>query len=106
MCGRHRYNTFYVLYPLGILSEMRVVWLAATGPAKEGGGLVRWDYVLLLVLLLYVPGRHTPVSVGRGRGGADEVLTSGIGSYVLYTHMIAQRRKMMRGKRPERGYAS
>lgn len=31
-------------------------------------------------------------------------LIEGVGSYVLFTHMIAQRRKVMRGKGVERRY--
>ena len=67
-----RYNTFFVLYPIGISSECWLIWLAA-GPAhKEGKGL---DLVFKTVLAIYVPG-----------------------SYVLYTHMMSQRRKVLKGK--------
>ncbi|MCJ1433236.1 hypothetical protein MMC27_002595 [Xylographa pallens] len=69
-----RYNTFYVLYPLGIGSEMGCVYLASTAARTRGTKLLLWD-----VLLLYVP-------VG----------------YVMYTHMMTQRRKVVRGKQPER----
>ncbi|KAI9678587.1 MAG: hypothetical protein M1817_005644 [Caeruleum heppii] len=67
------YNTFYVLYPLGISSEMWLVYKAI-----KPAGLVRAEYQWLLrtILLAYVPG-----------------------SYILYTHMMAQRRKIMRGKK-------
>ncbi|MCJ1476727.1 hypothetical protein MMC13_005395 [Lambiella insularis] len=68
-----RYNTFYVLYPIGIGSEIALVYVAS-GEARRPVRLLLWG-----VLGLYVPG-----------------------AYVLYTHMIAQRRKVMRGKRPER----
>ncbi|CAD0047447.1 unnamed protein product, partial [Aureobasidium pullulans] len=34
-----RYNTFFVLYPLGISSECWLVWLAASGPAKQYTGV-------------------------------------------------------------------
>ncbi|THY54954.1 PTPLA-domain-containing protein [Aureobasidium pullulans] len=66
-----RYNTFFVLYPLGISSECWLVWLAASGPAKQYTGVREG---LFAVLLVYVPG-----------------------SYILFTHMMAQRRKIMRG---------
>ncbi|MCJ1317735.1 hypothetical protein MMC15_003062 [Xylographa vitiligo] len=46
-----RYNTFYVLYPLGIGSEMACVWLAR-GAARTAG--VR--ALLGGVLVVYVPG--------------------------------------------------
>ncbi|KAK7516281.1 tyrosine phosphatase-like protein [Phyllosticta citriasiana] len=70
-----RYNFFYVLYPLGISCEC---WLVAravrTGVAeRELGPVAKWT--LIAVLGIYVPG-----------------------SYILYTHMIAQRRRVMRGK--------
>jgi very-long-chain (3R)-3-hydroxyacyl-CoA dehydratase len=52
-----RYNTFFVLYPLGIGSECVLVYLTATGPAKtvEVGG-VGVAYGLWAVLAVYVPG--------------------------------------------------
>ncbi|KAI4147994.1 MAG: hypothetical protein L6R39_002940 [Caloplaca ligustica] len=68
-----RYNMFYVLYPVGITSECMLVWKAS----EAAGGTWRW--VGLGVLGLYVPG-----------------------SYVLYTYMISQRRKVMNGKQAER----
>ncbi|KAJ5090256.1 hypothetical protein N7532_008940 [Penicillium argentinense] len=68
-----RYNTFYVLYPVGISSECALIFLAL-GPAGAIDPLFK--YFLIAVLVIYVPG-----------------------SYVLYTHMIAQRRKVLRGKK-------
>ncbi|PYH96829.1 PTPLA-domain-containing protein [Aspergillus ellipticus CBS 707.79] len=67
-----RYNTFYVLYPLGITSECVMV-VMALGPAAEWMPVYRW--FLVAVLGIYVPG-----------------------SYILYTHMIAQRRKALKKK--------
>jgi very-long-chain (3R)-3-hydroxyacyl-CoA dehydratase len=67
-----RYNTFFVLYPIGITSECLLMWLALGPAAKQEK---RVDLLLKLVLLIYVPG-----------------------SYILYTHMMAQRRKVMKGK--------
>ncbi|KAG6002462.1 hypothetical protein E4U21_003028 [Claviceps maximensis] len=66
-----RYTTFYVLYPLGITSECMLLY-AATAPAgRQGGGVAVG--VLYAILAIYVPG-----------------------SYVLFTHMMKQRRKVMR----------
>ncbi|PYH40375.1 protein tyrosine phosphatase-like domain-containing protein [Aspergillus saccharolyticus JOP 1030-1] len=65
-----RYNTFYVLYPLGISSECVMV-VKALGPAAELSAAYWW--FLVVVLGIYVPG-----------------------SYILYTHMIAQRRKALK----------
>ncbi|KAL8852354.1 MAG: hypothetical protein Q9221_002738 [Calogaya cf. arnoldii] len=68
-----RYNMFYVLYPVGITSEAVLVWKASEAAGEP------WKFVGWGVLGLYVPG-----------------------SYVLYTYMIAQRRKVMKGKQAER----
>ncbi|KAL6858389.1 tyrosine phosphatase-like protein [Trichoderma novae-zelandiae] len=70
-----RYNTFFILYPVGILSECSLVFLAAVGPAaaEKEYPLAFVPYVLYGILIIYVPG-----------------------AYILYTHMMAQRRKVMR----------
>ncbi len=49
-----RYNTFYVLYPLGICSECWLIFKAIE-PAKR----IRVEYacVLQLILFIYVPGK-------------------------------------------------
>ncbi|OJJ40705.1 hypothetical protein ASPWEDRAFT_99771 [Aspergillus wentii DTO 134E9] len=67
-----RYNTFYVLYPLGITSECILV-VKALGPAAKLHPLYWW--FLVAVLAIYVPG-----------------------SYILYTYMMAQRRKVLKKK--------
>lgn len=66
-----RYNTFYVLYPLGISSECWMIWRAVE-PAKEWWGA--YAYLLQLILFIYVPGRfflvHTRVLLcWLGAGG-------------------------------------
>lgn len=68
-----RYNTFYVLYPMGIGSECALIWKAST-VADQRERLLFWG-----VLGVYVPG-----------------------SWVLFTHMMGQRRKVLRGKGVER----
>ncbi|KAF4984537.1 hypothetical protein FDECE_17064 [Fusarium decemcellulare] len=65
-----RYNTFFILYPVGIFSECTLIWLA-TNPAGEVNEL--YKYALYAILAIYVPG-----------------------SYILYTHMMSQRRKVIR----------
>ncbi|KAF4121292.1 very-long-chain (3R)-3-hydroxyacyl-CoA dehydratase [Geosmithia morbida] len=65
-----RYNTFFVLYPLGITSECALIWFA-TGPAAHLHQL--YQYALYAILAIYVPG-----------------------SYTLYTYMMKQRGKVMR----------
>ncbi|RDA83066.1 hypothetical protein CP532_3857 [Ophiocordyceps camponoti-leonardi (nom. inval.)] len=64
---RLRYNTFWVFYPMGIISECVLVY-KATALCSQAERLA-----LYAVLAIYVPG-----------------------SYLLYSHMIAQRRKVMR----------
>lgn len=49
-----RYNTFFVLYPLGITSECALIWLA-TGPAGEQGDIYKW--ILYAILAIYIPGK-------------------------------------------------
>lgn len=67
-----RYNTFFVLYPIGISSECLLMYLALAPAAKQGQQI---NLLLKIVLFIYVPG-----------------------SYILYTHMMAQRRKVLKGK--------
>ena len=77
-----RYNTFFALYPLGIGSECGIIWKTSMDGELEK---VQWadeevvKWALWGVLALYVPG-----------------------SWVLYTHMMAQRRRVKRGKGKER----
>ncbi|KAF1943722.1 protein tyrosine phosphatase [Clathrospora elynae] len=65
-----RYNTFLVLYPLGIASECWLVY-SAIPLAKKRNEWQAW--ALWAVLAVYVPG-----------------------SYVLFSHMLRQRRKVGR----------
>ncbi|PVH86779.1 PTPLA-domain-containing protein [Cadophora sp. DSE1049] len=71
-----RYNLFYVLYPLGISSECWLIYKAVE-PAKEIRQELAW--LLQLILFIYIPG-----------------------SYILFTHMMAQRRKVMRGQQTQK----
>lgn len=74
--GWLRYNMFYVLYPLGISSECWLVY-RAIAPASAVAPALGW--VLYAILAVYVPG-----------------------SYVLFTHMMKQRAKVMKGKGVEK----
>lgn len=72
-----RYNTFYVLYPLGITSECALILKASlvdVGQQEQTWRIMQWAF--WAVLAVYVPG-----------------------SYVLFTHMMAQRRKIYKGKK-------
>lgn len=60
-----RYNTFYVLYPMGIGSEMALVYKAST-ESRRAVKLLLWD-----ALVLYIPGELLRC-LGLGeRGVAD-----------------------------------
>ncbi|KAL3490818.1 tyrosine phosphatase-like protein [Aspergillus germanicus] len=70
-----RYNLFYVLYPIGISSEC-VLSVRALPSAEKLHPLYWW--FIVVVLGIYVPG-----------------------SYMLYTHMIRQRRKSSKTKKDQ-----
>ncbi|KAK8933034.1 hypothetical protein H634G_07275 [Metarhizium anisopliae BRIP 53293] len=72
-----RYSMFYILYPMGITSECMLVY-AATGPAAERSSFAPW--ALYAILAIYVPG-----------------------SYVLFTHMMKQRSKVLRSSKTKKG---
>ncbi|RMY48910.1 hypothetical protein D0863_15280 [Hortaea werneckii] len=52
-----RYNTFFVLYPLGIASECWLVW-SSIEPARSWNAAYEW--ALRLILFVYVPGASAP----------------------------------------------
>ncbi|KAI9744789.1 MAG: hypothetical protein M1818_001714 [Claussenomyces sp. TS43310] len=60
-----RYNTFYILYPLGISSECWLVY-SAIEPARSRK--LEYAWVLQLILFIYVPGEHSlDIHDERGR---------------------------------------
>ena len=65
-----RYNLFLILYPLGVASETWLIY-KAIGPASKINE--NHAYGLYAILATYVPG-----------------------FYMLFTHMLAQRRRIMR----------
>ena len=67
-----RYNTFFVLYPIGISCEC---WLIFKSIPFADQLDALYALAFRIILAVYVPG-----------------------SYILYSHMIAQRRKVMKGK--------
>jgi very-long-chain (3R)-3-hydroxyacyl-CoA dehydratase len=76
MTNGNRYNTFLVLYPIGVASETWLVY-NAIGPASKMNE--NYGYILYGVLATYVPG-----------------------FYVLFTHMLSQRRRVMRDLKAKR----
>lgn len=93
-----RYNSFFVLYPVGILSECGLIW-AAVEPAHEESQFLALG--LYAVLLIYIPGEYAM----RVRG-TPRLTDSCAGSYILYTHMMAQRRKVLRSLKAKNEEAS
>lgn len=86
-----RYSAFLILYPIGISSEVAMMYKALVGPAK---GFASWyPYVLISILLGYIPGEfesfYSPFCVWE--------TNSATGSFILYTHMLSQRRKQVGG---------
>ncbi|KAI1144363.1 PTPLA-domain-containing protein [Hypoxylon sp. FL0543] len=69
-----RYHAFFVLYPVGISSEAYLIWRAVE-PAKAAVGPLYSTLLFGYVALVYPPS-----------------------AYILYTHMMAQRRKVMGAK--------
>ena len=65
-----------MLYPLGIASECSLIYKAVE-PSKAVDE--RIQYVLYAILLIYIPGSH-----------------------VLYSYMMKQRNKVMKGKAVEK----
>ncbi|ERF71727.1 hypothetical protein EPUS_05599 [Endocarpon pusillum Z07020] len=62
-----RYNTFFVLYPLGISSECWLIYCALE-PAAES--MPAYNMALKTVLLIYVPGKQQPL-LGQTKGDTD-----------------------------------
>lgn len=55
-----RYNTFFVLYPIGILSECSLIYMAAD-PAGMRSPIEK--YFLYVILAIYVPGQSLSASL-------------------------------------------
>lgn len=74
-----RYNTFYVLYPMGISSECWLIYKAIE-PAKE----IRREYAWILqaILLIYIPGKST----AEGRCELQLMVSVCRLVYPLHTH--------------------
>ncbi|GAP86539.1 putative 3-hydroxy acyl- dehydratase [Rosellinia necatrix] len=67
-----RYHAFFVLYPLGISSEAWLIWRAVE-PARHAGLELYGTALFAYVAFVYPPS-----------------------AYILYTHMMAQRRKVLK----------
>ncbi|KAI3336613.1 tyrosine phosphatase-like protein [Xylariaceae sp. AK1471] len=67
-----RYHAFFVLYPLGISSEAWLIW-RAVGPAEDAVHPLYSTALWAYVVFVYPPS-----------------------AYILYTHMMTQRRKVLK----------
>ncbi|KAI1173272.1 tyrosine phosphatase-like protein [Nemania sp. FL0916] len=67
-----RYHAFFVLYPLGISSEAWLIWRAVEPASLRGWETYSWA-LWAYVVFVYPPS-----------------------AYILYTHMMAQRRKVLK----------
>lgn len=76
-----RYNLFYILYPLGTSSEILLIW--KTLPYIDHEKHV-YSLVLKGILMFYVPGTYFFL--------VKKTLCF-LGFYIMYKHMIHQRRK-------------
>lgn len=82
-----RYSAFYILYPVGIASEVGVVYETVSEAWKLGYNLHAWAYIA--AALLYIPGKC--LFDTRQAGSADTT----IASPTLFNHMRRQRRKVL-----------
>jgi very-long-chain (3R)-3-hydroxyacyl-CoA dehydratase len=76
-----RYSSFLPLYPIGVMGECSLLY-ANLGEFKRSGGEVVWMGVLAILGLIYPAGL-----------------------FVLYSHMLSQRRKVLGGKSKGKGKA-
>ena len=73
-----RYSAFYVLYPIGIPCE----WILIYKSYLKSDGI--WSNIYIAILGIYFPG----------------ILFNEKGAYIMYNHMIFQRRKyLVKGKK-------
>jgi very-long-chain (3R)-3-hydroxyacyl-CoA dehydratase len=88
-----RYSAFLVLYPVGISSEVAMTLQALFGPASA---LVAWyPYALGAVLLSYIPGEYILECPALGLCDGTWADSVCAGSFILYTHMLKQRKKYL-----------
>ena len=71
-----RYSGFYILYPIGISSELAMMYFAFLKAREQGDDLIAIGLVAIAVA--YIPG-----------------------SPILYNHMRKQRKKVMRSQKTE-----
>lgn len=83
-----RYNMFLILYPIGILSEMKLVY-EVIQPSQARNPA--YQYLLWFGLAIYVPGTRAMTTCIL-----SPYLHHIIAFYILFGHMLAQRAKLNR----------
>lgn len=73
-----RYNLFWILYPTGVASELRIIYCALN--AAESQYSLLYKRILIAAMLAYIPGFP-----------------------MLFLHMVAQRKKVMKSLRSSFG---
>lgn len=95
-----RYNLFFVLYPMGVGSELTMVYQSLPY-AQEWNPL--YFYFLIGTSLVYLPGKKSfYYSCGlfcKGISKANYICT---GFPVLFLHMVSQRRKYMKSSQEKK----
>lgn len=84
-----RYSTFYILYPLGAGSEALLV--LSTISEWQNGLYAIWsfeDWLKAAMVLIWIPGTFST-------SPPCPSLNSSLGLYVMYTHMVHTRRKVL-----------
>jgi very-long-chain (3R)-3-hydroxyacyl-CoA dehydratase len=71
-----RYNLFFILYPSGVASELTLMYLSLDEAERVVG--VWYRYLFYAVFVIYIPG-----------------------FYILFTHMIKQRKRALRALKEE-----
>lgn len=106
-----RYSTFILLYPLGVASEMTMVWLALPHIRRSHMWSIdlpnavnfAFDYFFfcLLAVIIYIPGgtkaEAAPNKLTLDAPGKPIMLLKALcaGFPVLYLHMLHQRKKVL-----------
>lgn len=109
-----RYTTFIVLYPIGVSSELAMVWLAL--PELRRTGLwsldmpnqfnMVFDYHVfcILMMLAYAPGTpslYHSLPHTFWQPGTMQLLEFRVGFPPLYMYMFKQRKKVLSASKPK-----
>lgn len=85
-----RYSAFYVLYPVGIASEVGVVYATVSEARRLGYDSHAWAYIA--AALLYIPGKYLGIYLDAKSPRAADII---VAAPTLFNHMRRQRRKVL-----------